>query len=202
MLFATVLAALMGTTQALSGLLPYYSVTQKILDTDFFDVSFRVKSYNGWRHVITNDQTTLTSKWEILSDNKFRTQFEFFNFYMYQITTSVSPINVTPVKMVVSYQAKKPYALTVVGTSTAQFGKLTTTVKQLNKAYTGSFIDPLFDENTKIEDYVFGYQDISYYTKKIVGEGGVDQTGYWNWDPLANKAISQSWFSWDVLHMS
>lgn len=76
---------------------------------------------------------------------------------MYQITTSVSPINVTPVKMVVSYQAKKPYALTVAGTSTAQFGKLTTTVKQLNKAYTGSFIDPLFDENTKIEDYVFGY---------------------------------------------
>lgn len=55
MLFTTVIAALLGTTQALNGALPYYIVSKTLVNTDYFDVHCRVKSYNGWKTTTTND---------------------------------------------------------------------------------------------------------------------------------------------------
>ena len=113
LLCATVIAALLGTTQAMDGLLPYYTVSKKVLDTDYFDVNVRVKSYNGWKWTTDNDQNKLTSKVDITSETKVRVQFEFFNQYIYQSTTSISPITITPCKIVINHRFVNPKTLTV-----------------------------------------------------------------------------------------
>eukprot|EP00347_Sterkiella_histriomuscorum_P013926 403362826 len=200
LVLATVLAALLGTSQAMDGLLPTYTLSKKVLDTDYFDMNVRVKSFNGWRHLTSNDQGTFKTAFQMLSEIKVRTQFEFFKTYIYQITTKIEPITITPLQIAVNYQFVSPYALGTTATFAAQSGKIITGIKQINAAYVGSFLDPIFDENTKVEDYTHTYQEPSYFTKTVQAEGGATQLGMWNWDPLSSQAISKTFFTWNVLN--
>lgn len=77
-------------------------------------------------------------------------------------------------------------------------------MEQKNKQYTGSVLDPMFDEDVKIEDYVHNYDLPPYYIKYALKEDSLlplndPQTGFWKWEPLSDQYVYKPFFSWNVL---
>eukprot|EP00347_Sterkiella_histriomuscorum_P009213 403342094 len=196
------IASFSGFSQQMQGLLPYYRQSAVIFNSDYFEINAHVDAYNGWTHTTANDQQTFATALQIFSHIKFQTDLVFLNAYKYETYVEVSPIRMTPVALTVNYRFISPYQLQVAGTSQTTFGKIESYIYQRNKAFTGSFIDPIFDENVQVTDYVYDYEEPTYFSTKTNSNEQQKQIGLWNWDPLSSMAISKTFFNWDVLNMS
>ena len=196
-----VLASLMlAAAQALQGLLPYWRWTSNFYEGDYVKVTGKIRTYNGWKTNIQNDQSTFEAGLLVQSSNRFSIEIELFEGYKYIYVVHLDPIRIQPLTFRAEYYFANPLTLDLFMFTKVEAGKISSWVWQLNKDYDVSLLDPLTDDddNTSIENtYTHYYNEPPYYTKyesKVDGK----QTALLNWSPLASEAIEKVYFAWSV----
>lgn len=95
---------------------------------------------------------------------------------------------IQPITVTAAFSFVDSPHLFITGSTKTSFGTIQSYIYQRNKAYTGSFIDPLFDDSKEYSDYTHAYSEPAHYLKSVQGQAQ-KQLGIWNWSPLASEAI-------------
>lgn len=127
-------------------------------------------------------------------------QLVFFDHYIYQASVKMDPITFKPFIGTMNYHITKPRVWNFAATMELTFGKLETTIYQLNRKYKGSLLEPLFDDTAKYEDHTDDFDgENNYYITDILGDAP-ETAGLWSWSPaITTTPITGTYFTWDLL---
>lgn len=128
-----------------------------------------------------------------------KTQFVFFDHYIYQASVKMTPVEFKPFIATLNFKLTDPEDISLKGEMSLKFGTLATTIQQFNRKYKGSLLDPLFDDTAKFEDYTddFDYDGNNYYVKNVLLDAP-NTVGLWQWSPPNGFDFGKTFFTWDI----